>query len=96
MTLLAETPKINVNQFEKIIKKKIENPEIFGYKEFNINMGNNSYYKVCFFNDNTCNLEKINKKSKKLLIERKKPEYILENIINIAVNSSLLNATDEK
>lgn len=79
--------KININQFEKRIEK-IEKDDSLKYdNEYNISLGNTSYFKVICHSRAKFSLKKINKKSENIILIEKRPRYVLEHLINVATNS---------
>lgn len=80
--------KINLNQFEKILNSIDKNEKITIQNEYNIDMGNNSYFKVITNNDlNSWSLIKVNKKSTRELDKKISHREIFNKLLNIAINT---------
>lgn len=80
--------KINLSKFEKIITKIEKNEKIDIENEYNIDMGNHSYFKVITNTDlNKWILIKINKKSQRELNRNISYKKIFEILFNIAISS---------
>ena len=77
---------INLNKYEKIIDSIDKKEKILILKEYNINMGNNSYYKVLTNKDNSSwKLLKINKKSIKEISNKISHREIFNNLLKLAI-----------
>jgi len=79
--------KINLNRFEKLIEDFDKNKEIKLEKEYNIDMGNSSYFKVITNKKSEgWIIFKINKKSKIKIEENLTPKNTFKKLLNIAIN----------
>jgi hypothetical protein len=79
--------KINLNKLEKIIDSIDKKEKITIEKEYNIYMGNESYFKIITNEDlNNWELIKINKKSKRNLYKNISHREIFKKLLNIAIN----------
>lgn len=79
--------KINLNKFEKIIDSIEKKEKITILNEYNIHMGNESYFKIITDKDlNKWSLIKINKKSKRELYKNISYKEIFKKLLSIAIN----------
>jgi len=80
--------KINLNKYEKIIDAIDKKTGIKIENEYNIDMGNESYYKVITNPDlKKWTLIKINKKSKRELNKEISHREIFNKLLNFAINN---------